>query len=128
MLRCVMCVVVLGITSGLSMADEKEWSPKDAKSTSDILKWIDKTKGFGNVHSTEYRSEDSNLFIVWYCPYSGRDSTHFHAYEFDAKKKQWVRTLDKIFDHTHHVTVEVGDGVTIRDVKGKMIHRIYPKK
>jgi hypothetical protein len=53
-----------------------------------------------------------------------RAACHLHGYVFDAKKKRWVRHLDRVFDGTHEVSVEVGaEEVTIRDVSGQVIYK-----
>ena len=125
-LRYFISVVCLGITCGVMMADKIERAPKEAKTTDDILKKVE--KGFGTLHSVEFKDGEEKTFIVWYNPYSGRAACHLHSYQFDEKKKQWVMDLDRVFEGTHHLSVEVGELLTIRDVKGKVIYKEKAKE
>jgi hypothetical protein len=46
-----------------------------------------------------------------------------YVYVRDEKKGAWVRKVATVFRDTQTVSVEFGDAITIRDVKGKVIHR-----
>jgi hypothetical protein len=122
-LQHLITVVLLGLPCGVVGAEQAKGAPKEAKATADILKWVESAKGFGVVSTVEFRSADKRMFIVWYNPYSGRAACHVHGYVFDAKKGRWVRHLDRVFQGTHHVSVEVGAVLTIRDVKGAVVYK-----
>jgi hypothetical protein len=121
MFRSVIAVVVFGLPSASLPAQAKKESPKEAKTTADILKAVDAIKGFGTVSSAEFGRADGKMFFAWYCPYSGRAACHVHGYTFDAKKERWLRTLDRVFEGTADVSVEVGAAVKIRDMQGKVV-------
>jgi len=121
MLRCVVCLVCFGVASGALLAQDEKTAPKEAKSTADILKAVEKIKGFGIVASNEFARQKEKMFFVWYCPYSGRAACHVHGYTFDRKNEKWIRSLDRIFEGTADVSVEMGRGVRIRDMKDTII-------
>jgi hypothetical protein len=116
-------VVFLAIPCGGVGAQRTEGSPQAAKTTADIVKWAESSKGFGFVSTVEFRGGGTRRFIVWYNPYSGRAACHVHGYLLDAKKGNWVRQLDRVFEGTHNVSVEVGAALTIRDVEGAVIYQ-----
>jgi hypothetical protein len=122
-LRNLITGVFLCITCGLVVAQRNDGPPKEAKTTADILKWVESAKGFGFVSTAEFRRADKKLFIAWYNPYSGRAACHVHGYVFDAKKDQWEVHLNRVFQGTHNVSVEVGAVLTIRDVNGAVVYK-----
>ena len=119
-MKCV-AIMLIGVISGAASAQGEKSAPKEAKTTADILKAVDAIKGFGIVSSNEFQRQKEKMFFVWYCPYSGRAACHVHAYTFDAKKEKWLRFLDRIFNDTGDVSVEVGRTIRIRDMKGAVI-------
>jgi hypothetical protein len=116
-----LAALALAVTSGAASAQDEKTAPTEAKSTADILKAVEKIKGFGIVASSEFGREGERRFFVWYCPYSGRAACHFHGYTFDAKKERWIRSLDRVFEGTADVSIEVGRGLRIRDMKGQVV-------
>jgi hypothetical protein len=125
-LRNLITVVALAVACEMVTAAQTEGAPKEARTTADIRKWVESVKGFGIVSMAEYRTAGKQMFIIWYNPYSGRAACHVHAYVFDAKKEQWVRHLDRFFQGTHTVSVEVGAVLTIRDANGKVVYKDKP--
>jgi hypothetical protein len=115
--------LILSLTYSTVLGDEKKDAPKQAKTTAEILKGVEPLKGFGVVCTAEFRNPDEQIFVVWYNPYSGEAACNVHAYRFDAKNQQWVRFLGKEFQGTHDVSVELGRGFTIRNVKGEVIYK-----
>jgi hypothetical protein len=106
------------------MAQQTKGLPKEAKTTADVLKVVESANEYYRTVSTVESCVDSQkMFILWYNPYSGRAACHLHGYVFDAKKERWVRHLDRVFEGTHQVSVEVGAEVTIRDVKGGVVYK-----
>lgn len=100
--------------------------PAEAKSLDEIIQAVDASKGFGTPASVHFRQAEREWFAVWYCPYSGRDATKLHVYEFEPQRKTWTRTIDHQFEHTHDLSLELraGEGgFIVRDVRGKVIHR-----
>jgi hypothetical protein len=94
-------------------------SSRDNRDNPDVL------GGFRNepyVSSAKYRSPKQKAFVAWYNPYSGRAGCHVYIYVHDDKRGVWVRRVARVLDGTHRVSVEFGDAITIRDVKGKTIH------
>jgi hypothetical protein len=122
-LRRLTTAVVLGITWAVIAAEKAEASPEKAQTTAEILKWVETAKGFGIVSTAEFRRADKQMFVVWYNPYSGRAACHVHGYVFDTKAGQWVRHLDRVFEGTHRVAVEVGSALTIRDARGQVVYK-----
>src|SRR5262245_3761021 len=120
MLRFVLTTVCLAFCGAL-LSQEEKTAPKEAKSIAEILKAVEKMKGFGIVSSNEFQRQKEKTFFVWYCPYSGRAACHVHAYAFDTKKEKWIRFLDRVFEGTVDVSVEVGHRVRIRDMQGKVV-------
>ena len=128
MLRNCLFIVFLVTISTAAFAAEKVEPPTEATTTEEILKAAETSKGFGKISKAEFDHHGEQTFVVWYCPYSGRDSCHVYAYTFDNKAEKWVRFLGKIFDHTHDITVESpasGAGIVIRSTKRAVI---YPEE
>jgi len=124
MLRNLIAMLLLAIPCGVVMAEKTEGLPKEAKTTSDIVKVVESNKGYYKVVSTvEFNVDGKKMFLLWYNPYSGRAACHVHGYGYDAKKEQWVRQLDRVFEGTHRVSVEVGEDLKIRDVKGEVVYK-----
>jgi hypothetical protein len=115
------CILLLSL--GFQMS-----GPEQAKTTAEILKCAEKDDLQGlhkepYVSSMECRSPQGQAFVAWYNPYSGEAACHVYIYTFDAKKNLWIRQLAKVFSDTSDVSVEFGQAIIIRDVKGKEIHR-----
>jgi hypothetical protein len=104
-----------------SVPPKTEGAPKEAKTTADILKQFESIKRW--VATLEFSYDNEKRFIIWYNPYSGRAACHVHGYVFDAKKERWVLQLDRVFEGTHRVSVEVGAVLTIRDAKGEVVYK-----
>jgi hypothetical protein len=104
-----------------SVPSKTEGAPKEAKTTADILKQFGWIKRW--VATLEFSHDTEKRFIVWYNPYSGRAACHVHGYVFDPTKERWVLQLDRIFEGTHRVSVEVGAVLTIRDAKGEVVYK-----
>jgi hypothetical protein len=116
-------VAFLAIPCGADVGGKTAGLPKAARTTADILKVVESVEDYyRGAEWVESCVRDKKTFILWYNPNSGRAACHLHGYVFDAKKKQWVRHLDRVFDGTHRVSVEVGAEVTIRDVKGRVVY------
>jgi hypothetical protein len=116
-----------GLTSSVR-GEFKMSGPEEVKTTAEILKCAERDDRQGlhsepHVSTIEYRSNRGQAFVAWYNPYSGEAACHVYIYTFDAKKKLWVRQLAKVFRDTSDVSVECGDAITIRDVKGKEIYK-----
>jgi hypothetical protein len=117
-------VAFFAIPCGAAGGEKTEGLPKAAKTTADILKVVESVKDYyRGAEWVESSVLGKKTFIIWYNPNSGRAACHLHGYVFDAKKKQWVRHLDRVFEGTHRVSVEVDAEVTIRDVDGKVVYK-----
>jgi hypothetical protein len=107
--------------------------PKTAKTTAEIVACAEKEDVRGGlrrepyVSTAEFRSRDGKAFAAWYNPYSGKAACHVYLYTHDDAKGVWVRRLDHCFPDTPDVSIEFGAAVTIRDVKGAVVHRYEPK-
>lgn len=114
-------------------ADFSMSGPEEAKTTAEIVAAAEKDDVQGGlrkepyVSSAEYRSPEQKAFVAWYSPYSGRAACHVYIYVHDGNRGMWIRKVARVFVGTPQVSVEFGDAITIRDVKGKAIHR-YPEK
>jgi hypothetical protein len=118
-----MVCFIFTLTCAAALGDDKKETPKEAKTTADILKGVEPLKGFGIVSTAEFRNPYEQTFVVWYNPYSGEAACNVSAYRFDAKKERWVRFLGKEFEGTHDVSVESGRGFTIRNVNGEVVYQ-----
>ena len=128
-------LVVLALATALSAGEPapaaNSQPPAEAKSIDEIDAAINRSKGFGTPASAHFRRPERELFATWYCPYSGRDATKLHVYEFDAERKFWKRVLDTQFENTHDLSLELlpGEGgLVVRDVRGKVIYREHAAK
>lgn len=128
--------VLFALHSFTPVADEKPVmaGPAEVKTTAEIVAVAEKENVRGglrkeaHVSTAEFKSRDLTAFVAWHNPYSGEAATHVYIYVHDAKQGVWVRKLATVFRETHNVAVESnGYAITIRDVKGKAIHR-YPEK
>ena len=123
------CLLALLATSSNARADFTMSGPEEAKTSAEILKCAEKDDVQGGlrrepkVSTAEYRSPHRKAFVAWYNPYSGKAACHVYVYVHDDKKGVWVRKVASVFRGTSDVSVEFGDGVTIRDRNGKVIHR-----
>jgi hypothetical protein len=128
----------LGVLVLLSLAPDTRAAstmsgPAEAKTTAEIVSCAEKDDLRGglrrepSVSSAEYRSRHQKAFVAWYNPYSGEAACHVYVYVHNDKKGVWVQKVARVFRGTPRVSVEFGDAITIRDVKGKVIHR-YPAK
>ncbi len=118
-----MTCLVLALTCTALVGEDKDDTPKEAKTTTDILKSVETHKGFGDVCTAEFRNREDHTFVVWYNPYSGVAACKVNAYRFDAKAEQWVRFLSQECRGTHAVSVESGRGLIIRNVEGEVIYK-----
>jgi hypothetical protein len=132
MLQCLALFVLLNPSLnaryGITMS-----GPEEIKTTAEIVACAEKEDLQGglrkqaNVSTAEYRGRGQKVFVAWYNPYSGEAACHVYLYVLNEKKAVWERKLATVFRKTSDVSVEFGDAVTIRDVKGDVFHR-YPSK
>lgn len=128
MIHSLTMLVSLSLVANAS-ADFTMSGPKEAKTTAKIIACAEKDDVQGGlrskpyVFSAELRSPEQQAFVAWYNPYSGRAACHVYVYVHDGKKKAWIRKVARVFDGTPQVSVEFGDAITLRDVKGKVIYR-----
>jgi hypothetical protein len=121
-----LCLIIL---FGLISTEERMSGPEEAKSTAEILKCAEKDdlRGLHReplVSTMECSSSNrGKAYIAWYNPYSGEAACHVYIYTFNDTKKLWIRKLAKVFRDTSTVSVEFGQVITIRDVKGKEIYQ-----
>ena len=80
-------------------------APKSGKAREEVLAAIEKIKGYGIVEWTETSRWGRRIFVVWYCPFSGRAAVYVHAYYFDDK--EWHLFWDTLLDGTHDLSVEL---------------------
>ena len=96
---------------------------KSGKTREDVLTAIEKIKGYGTIEWTETSRRGRRIFVVWYCPFSGRAAVYVHAYYFDDK--EWYLFLDTLLDDTHSLSVELpadNDVLRCRRANGVVIH------
>ena len=115
--------LLLPYLSGVPMS-----CPAEVKTAAEIIAWAEKEDLRGlhtkpNVSSAEHRGRDFRALVVWYNPYSGEAACHVYVYTRDEKKGVWVRQVARVFQDTQNVSVEFGQGVTIRDVRGAVVGR-----
>ena len=97
--------------------------PKLAKTREDVLAAIEKLKGYGIVEWTETSRWGRRIFVVSYCPFSGRAAVYVHAFYFDDK--EWHLFWDTLLDGTHQLSVELPadqDVLRCRGADGSVVH------
>jgi hypothetical protein len=110
---------VLGAEPRPSNAD----APKSGRTREEVLTAIEKIKGYGIVEWTETSRWGHRIFVVWYCPFSGRAGVYVHAYYFDDK--EWHLFWDTLLDGTADLSVELPadkDVLRCRAADGSVIH------
>jgi|SRR5215471_2844214 len=97
-------------------------SPQAAITTEEIEKRIEPHKGFGYLQTAAFSRWGRKIFVVWYCPYSGRAATYVSAYNFDSQKRQWIKFLDRLIEGSHDLSAEMptGDFLILRGSNGEI--------
>lgn len=109
--------VILLIPCG-ALAAQKQEMPKLAETPEEIVKAAEARMASGpaaslspqkntRVESKKLEGAGRQIVAVWYCPFSGRDSSYLHVYHFDEKQKRWVLFVDKLVDHAHRLSAEL---------------------
>ena len=94
-----------------------------ARTREDVLAAVEKIKGYGIVEWTETCRWGRRIFVVWYCPFSGRAAVYVHAYYYDDK--EWHLFLDRLIDRTHDLSIELPadkDVLRCRGVDGTVVY------
>ncbi|MEY2407560.1 MAG: hypothetical protein QOF48_230 [Verrucomicrobiota bacterium] len=97
--------------------------PQSGQTREHILAAIEKIKGYGIIEWTETSHWGRRIFVVWYCPFSGRAAVYAHAYYFDDK--EWHLFWDRLLDGTHKLSVELPadkDVLRCRGADGSVVH------
>ncbi len=98
--------------------------PKEIKTRDELLKTFGTSAGFGPVQRAEFSQYGRQIFVVWYCPFSGRAACYLHAYYYDPAKADWVLFIDHLVEGTHDLSAEMpskGEELVFRDADGKVI-------
>ncbi|QDV29185.1 hypothetical protein Spb1_10550 [Planctopirus ephydatiae] len=111
--------------------EKQDRGPKETKTTAEIVKALEELHRARlgqvdeySVSTAEFSSWGRKVFVAWHCPYSGVNATNVFVYQYDAQRKVWERKIFKIVDHTHGVSVEFGDKVTVRDESRKVVYEL----
>jgi len=106
-------------------------APKESKTTEEITKAVEGHKKYGFIQTAQFSRWGRQIFAVWYCPFSGRDSCYLHAYFYDYDKERWIRFVDELVDGTHDLSVEMTTGdaaVIFRRTDGKVVQKVSVAK
>lgn len=102
-------------------------APETAASPEAIRKVVDGFGGFGCVQSVHFDRWGKEIFVLWYCPFSGRAACFLHGYYYDPKGKKRVRFLNDFVEGTPDPSASMLCGqqsVVIGDVNGKEVRKV----
>jgi hypothetical protein len=123
----ILALVLLCPLSGVPRGDGfLEGSPKTAESIKAIAKAVAGRAGLGRVQSAHFDRSDREIFVIWYCPFSGRAACYVHGYYKDADGKTWKRFVNELIDDTHDLAVSLPyrqNTLVISDVNDKEIRK-----
>jgi hypothetical protein len=83
---------------GTAAAAELGHAPKEARTRDELVQTFGKSIMFGPVNRAEFLDEGSQLFVTWYCPFSGRSACYLHAYYYDADKLKWLLFANELIE------------------------------
>lgn len=126
MKRIMMPIVLMVFCAVLAVAKEKskQGLPERADSTAEVKTAITAVKGFGFVNSAHFERWDRQVFAAWWCPYSGRNTSHVVAYYLDPDKKKWIRFVETQVNGSHDLSAEMpcGHGTLVfKNTKGEEV-------
>jgi len=113
------CLFLVTTSAFPSNGDRFKAVPKQAKKITEILKAVNKVKGFGSPSWAMYSLHAGEIrhFAIWFCPFSGRAATYTHSYRHDGK--QWKLMRSDLFEKTHTITVGMSKkGFIYRNFQG----------
>ena len=105
-------------------AADRPVAPRLSRTTEEITKSVEGSKGFGCLQSAQFSRWGRQVFAVWYCPFSGRAACYLHVYYYDHEKARWIRFMDTLVEGSQDLSAEMptGDEVVIfKDVEGKVV-------
>jgi len=135
-MRLIVIVIAAALSSaGFLVAQDQpaakdSAAPKESKTIEEITKAVGGHNSFG-VKTAQLSRWGRQIFAVWYCPFSGRDSCYLHAYYYDYDKARWIRFVDELVDGTHDLSVEMTTGeaaVIFRRTDGKVVQQVSVAK
>jgi hypothetical protein len=98
--------------------------PKEAKSREELVKTFGTSIGFGPVQRAEFSQNGRQIFVVWYCPFSGRAACYLHSYYYDPSKSEWILFVDRLIEGASDLSAEIPsfrEVLVIRDSTGKVV-------
>jgi hypothetical protein len=98
--------------------------PKQAKSRDELVKAFGDLIGFGCVERAEFSHFGQQIFVVWYCPFSGRAACYLHAYYYDPSKTEWILFVDHLFEGASDLSAELSSrklALVVRDSVGTVV-------
>jgi hypothetical protein len=101
------CIACCGADPGYASEPQNRVGPRLARTTDEIIKAAENSKGFGSLQTAEFHRHGQQIFAVWYCPFSGRAACYLHAYFYDHEKARWIRFIDRLVEGTHDLSPEM---------------------
>jgi hypothetical protein len=122
--RAVISVCAASFLMYPTLAADGPVAPRLTKTTDEITKAVEGSKGFGCLQTAQFSRWGRQVFAVWYCPFSGRAACYLHAYYYDHEKARWIRFIDQLVEETHDLSVEMpsrDEVVIFKDADGKVV-------